>query len=93
MYVYTQLSTVPGDNYHAHITPLKSQTILGAYLSPLSLPVVPGTDGTLILKLVIETALMEGMLTEEVDSWERETSLAQSTLHHLEDLGTAGEHH
>lgn len=52
------------------------------------IPVVPGTYGALLFKLVIKTALMEGVLTEKVDGRQRETSSTQATLHHLKDLGT-----
>ena len=51
-------------------------------------PVVPGTDGTLVLKLIVKATLMEGVLAEEVDCREGEATLAQAALHHLEDLGT-----
>ena len=50
-------------------------------------PVVPGTDGTLVLKLIVKATLVEGVLAEEVDCREGEASLAQAALHHLEDLG------
>ena len=51
-------------------------------------PVVPGTDGTLVLKLIVKATLVEGVLAEEVDCREGEATLAQAALHHLEDLGT-----
>ena len=52
-------------------------------------PVVSGAVGTFMLKLVVQAVLVEGVLAEEVDSRERETTLAQTALHHLEHLGTA----
>ena len=55
---------------------------------PQHSPVVPGTDGALILKLVVQAALVEGVLAEEVDGGEGEATLAQTALHYLEDLGT-----
>ncbi len=41
-----------------------------------------------MLKFVIQAILMEGVLTEEVDGREGQTTLAQAALHHLEHLGT-----
>ena len=58
---------------------------------PLPSPVVLRTERALIFKLIIETALMEGVLAEEVDGGWRQPSLAQTALHHLEDLRTKRE--
>ena len=41
-----------------------------------------------MLKLIVQTALMEGVLTEKVNGRESQTALAQTALHHLKDLGT-----
>ena len=41
-----------------------------------------------MFEFIIEAALVEGMLAEEVDSGEGETTLAHAALHHLKDLST-----
>jgi len=41
-----------------------------------------------MFELIIEAALVEGMLAEEVDGREGETTLAHAALHHLKDLST-----
>lgn len=55
----------------------------------IHVPVVSGTDGAFVLKLIIQTQLVEGVRTEEVYGWQRQASHTQTTLHHLEHLGTA----
>ena len=54
-------------------------------------PVVSCTNGTLLFKLIIQAILVEGVLTQEVDSRQGEATLALTTLHYLEDLGTEKE--
>ena len=41
-----------------------------------------------MLKLIVETELVEGVLAEEVDSRQGQTSLAHTALHHLKYLST-----
>ena len=41
-----------------------------------------------MLELIVQTALMEGVLTEKMNSRKSQTALAQTALHHLKDLGT-----
>ena len=41
-----------------------------------------------MLKLIVEAELVEGVLAEEVDSRQGQTSLAHTALHHLKYLST-----
>jgi hypothetical protein len=41
-----------------------------------------------VLKLIVQAALMEGVLTEKVNSRQSQAALTQTALHHLKDLGT-----
>lgn len=53
-------------------------------------PVLSAANGTLLLWVVMETVLVEGVLAEEVDGWQDEAPLAQTALHHLKYLRTGG---
>ena len=44
-----------------------------------------------MLKLIVQTELVEGVLAEEVDSRQGQTSLAHTALHHLKYLSTGRE--
>ena len=52
------------------------------------IPVVTGTERALMLHLVLETVLMEGVFAEEVNGRQAESSTTETTLHHLEYLST-----
>ena len=44
-----------------------------------------------MLKLIIQAALVEGVLTEKVNGRQSQAALTQTALHHLKDLGTEWE--